>query len=503
MPNFAGKGKAVTLLRELVGVNEIKCTVRVIDPETSAVVVGPCYTFMQRKSWEPPQSFAAELKERFASGISRPLEWRLEALERAGAMALENVEAISAAQAEDHVSPSSFMGASMMIKGAIAFYKASLAGWAAPQPREETLPPFMRTEGDWEVVPEPKGVGLVVAPWNAPFLLCLLPMMGMLAAGNLCVLKPSEATKATSKLVAKLVEKYFPDRSVLVAEGGPEVVKQIIATPVDHILFTGGGEIAKKILALAAEQLTPVSLELGGKNPCFVDASDSENLALYVAEIIGTKSYFGGQFCQAHDYCLVHEKVFDDFVAALEAKISALGERRQCQMINATHARRVRAFLAGHDAIARPALPEGSVEDDRVPLTLLISPPVDSAVMQDELFGPLLPVIRVASAQEAADFVRKRPKPLVAYCYSQDPESWAAFRNATSSGNLAVNAGPQRMQSNLNVGFGGVGESGFGYSIWGRAAFDDYSHHKAVFCGKKFAGSVWGAAPPPRKPPSA
>lgn len=97
--------------------------------------------------------------------------------------------------------------------------------------------------------------------------------------------------------------------------------------------------------------------------------------------------------------------------------------------------------------------------------------------------------------------MRQRPKPLVAYCYSKDPEAWASFRSATSSGNLAVNAGPQRMQSNLNVGFGGVGESGFGYSIWGRAAFDDYSHHKAVFCGKKFAGSVWGAAPPRQAPP--
>jgi len=356
----------------------------------------------------------------------------------------------------------------------------------------------MRTDGSWEVLPEPKGVGLVIAPWNAPVLLCVLPLVGMLAAGNLCVLKPSEAAPATARLIAKLVSQYFADRAVVVAEGGREVVERIIATPVDHILFTGGGEIGRKILALAAPSLTPVSLELGGKNPCFVDASSEDHLRMYAAEIIGTKSYFGGQFCQAHDYCL--DKVFDAFLAILEEKVAALGDRRKCRMINCRHAERVRSLVRGQETLARPTVPlAGDLGPDEVPLTLLVSPDVEALCMQEEIFGPLLPVIRVNGAQEAAEFVSRRPKPLVAYCYSEDESTWMLFRDATSSGNLAVNAGPQRMQSNLNVGFGGVGDSGFGYSIWGRAAFDDFSHHKAIFCGKKFAGSAWGAAPPPPK----
>jgi aldehyde dehydrogenase (NAD+) len=412
---------------------------------------------------------------------------------------MENVEALSAAQAQDHVTPSNMFGASMMVKGAIAFYKEQLPSWMESTSPAETLPPFMQTEGEWEVCPEPKGVGLVIAPWNAPCLLCILPMMGMLASGNLCVIKPSEAAPATSRLVAKLIAKYFPDREVVVAEGGREVVQEIIASPVDHILFTGGGAVAKKIMELASQHLTPVSLELGGKNPCFVDVAEPDQLALYAAEIIGTKSYFGGQFCQAMDYCLVHEKIFDDFVKLLEEKIQALGEKRTCQLINAGHAARVKSLQAGLESYARPKLQE--VPADCVQLTLFVEPPKDSKIMDGdmEIFGPLLPVIRVSGEEEATAFVSVRPKPLVAYCYSPKPDVWSLFRDKTSSGNLAVNCGPQRMQSNFNVGFGGVGDSGFGHSIWGKAAFDDYSHHKTIFKGKAFGGSVWGASPPPPK----
>ncbi|CAE8584143.1 unnamed protein product [Polarella glacialis] len=168
-------------------------------------------------------------------------------------------------------------------------------------------------------------------------------------------------------------------------------------------------------------------------------------------------------------------------------------------MINTAHAKRVKALMAGFDlSVARLSLVE--VAEDCVPLTLLINPPHDSPVMmQQEIFGPLLPIIRVSSAEEAAAFVQGRPTPLVACCYSPTPHVWSVFRNEPSSGSLAVNCGQQRMQSNLKVGFGGVGESGYGYSIWGKAAFDDYSHKKAIFKGKNFAGCEWGACPPPPK----
>jgi aldehyde dehydrogenase (NAD+) len=496
--DFAGKGKTVTLRRELTSIDEIKFTVHVMDPESGAKLVGPCYTYMTRTSQEPPMNFVAELKEKIATGISRDLEWRKQAIDRVTAMVLENVDKISAAQAEDHVTPSNFFGASMMMKGAGLFYKFSVEKWAAPQKKEETAPAPMQTEGEWEVIPEPKGVGLVIAPWNAPVLLCALPLLGMLSAGNLCVLKPSEAAPKTSRLIARLVQKYFPDRSVVVAEGGKAITEELIDAPPDHIMFTGGGEVARIIAARAARHLTPLSLELGGKNPCFIDASESAQLSTYAKEIIGTKFYFGGQFCQAMDYCLVHEKVFDEFLDLLEKEIVALGDKRQCTMINAAHARRVRALLEGEESKARPAFPPVEAQaEDCVSLTLVVAPSLDSPLMSHEIFGPFLPVIKVSSAQDATNFVTKRPKPLVAYCYSQEPSVWEEFAYKTSSGNLAVNIGPQRMQSNFNVGFGGVGDSGYGHSIWGRAAFDDYSHFKPVFRGQKFGGSVWGAAKAP------
>jgi len=499
LPGFGGPDNTVVLRRELVSPDEIKCTVHALETASGTVLVGPCYSFLRRTSAQPPQSVGAELKERFAEGHSLKLEWRLDALDRAAAVILENEDALSAAQAADHVSPSSMRGASLMVKNALAFYKAGVPSWAAAQRPSESLPASLQTEGEWEIVPQPKGVGLVIAPWNAPALLSILPLMGMLAAGNLCVIKPSEGAPTVSRLLARLVSKYFPDRSVVVAEGGKETVEALISTPVEHILFTGGGEVGKKILALAARHLTPVSLELGGKNPCFVDVAERGQLELYAAEIVGTKKYFSGQFCQAQDYCLVCERSFDEFVEILAAKIEALGEQRSCQMISAAQARRVRALLEGHEGIACPPLPQAdAAQEDCVPLTVLIEPPVDAVVMRDEIFGPLLPVLKVASIDEAVALVRQRPKPLVAYCYSSDPMAWAAFRDATSSGNLGINCGPQRMQGNMNVGFGGTGESGCGYSIWGRAAFDDFSHHKTVFCGKKFAGSVWGAASPPK-----
>lgn len=239
-------------------------------------------------------------------------------------------------------------------------------------------------------------------------------------------------------------------------------------------------------------------------NPCFIDASEKEQLATYAQEIIGTKKYFGGQFCESFDYCLVHEKVFDEFLQLLEEEVTALGTDRQCQMIHDGHASRVWSLLRGHESKCRPALPsskeQSAAPKGSVPVSVVVLPDTASPIMNMEIFGPLLPVLKVAGPDEAVAFVAGRPKPLVAYCYSESQAVWDQFNASTSSGNLAVNVGPQRMQGNFNVGFGGVGDSGYGHSIWGRAAFDDYSHHKTVFFGKKFGGSIWGAAKPPMPP---
>jgi len=501
IPDFAGLGKTVVLTRTLTSASEMEAAVTVYDGDK---VVLSTASWFGKTSDEPPLNPVAELRERAME--TRDIAWRREKIAQVGKLIEENVAAITQAQEEDGVTPSNFFGASKMVFGAVQYYQALVGKWAAPTPIEDTLPPPMRVpEGEWVLVPEPKGVGLVIAPWNAPILLCVLPLMGMLSAGNLCVIKPSETTKACSRLLAKLIPQYFPCRSVLVAEGGPDVVRELIDTRVDHIVFTGGGEVGKKVLALASKHLTPVSLELGGKNPVFVDRCSADAMQTYIKEIVGTKAYFGGMFCQAHDFCLVHEDVFEDFVRGVTEAIAALGERRSVRMITPGHAQRVASLMAGQEARTAPPLPAADCfAADKVtshlPLTAVISPDPDSPLMQEEIFGPLLPILKVKDVKEAADFVRARPKPLVAYCYSADESAWKVWEESTSSGNCAINCGPQRMQSNFNVGFGGVGDSGFGFSIWGKAAFDDYSHKKPVFKSAAFAGSLWGAAAPPAPP---
>ncbi|CAJ1343476.1 unnamed protein product [Effrenium voratum] len=486
---FLGVGKDMVLNREVLQPDVLKMTLSISESGTGKVLAGPSYVFFQRVAHELSQSVVKELRERFGTGRTRSLEWRLEALNKLGQLVEENVDRISEAQNVDKIMPSDIRGPSIMVKNAIAFYQKHLPDWMAASVRSETLPPFMQTEGTWEVIPEPKGVGLIIAPWNAPALLCILPLMGMLAAGNVCIIKPSEAAPATGRLMARLISRYFPERDVVVVEGGPETVQSLMEESVDHIMFTGGAEVAKRIMAQAAQHLTPLTLELGGKNPCYVDAADGENLAKYAAEIICTKLYFGGQFCQAHDYCLVHEQVFDDFVGKCEEIIQELGPRRAISMVSSAHAKKLNVMCTDLRNLARPALEE--TVEGAVPLTLFLDPPTDSAIMQREIFGPLLPILRVPGPAEAVAFVRERAQPLVVYCYSPDQEVADLFLS-TSSGNLAINCGPQRMQSNFNVGFGGVGQSGFGHSIWGKACFDDFSHHKTVFKGKSFASSTWG-----------
>jgi acyl-CoA reductase-like NAD-dependent aldehyde dehydrogenase len=487
IPDFSGTGATMHMVRELQG-EILKFTCKMLDPESGAVLVGPSYAFFKRVSSEPPMMHAAELKAAVAAREKAPsLEGRLELLDTLGKMIEENVDALTEAQEQDGLRPANFMGSWMMMKGALGFYKGNLAKWMAPTTVADTAP--FGPEGKWEVVPEPKGVGLVISPSNAPVLLCVLPLMGMLAAGNHVVLKPSDQTPRSSRVLARLVVKYFPRREVVVVEGGKEVIESLIATPVDHIVFTGGCKVARAVASLAAKQLTPISLELGGKNPCFVDACASDDLLrTYVAEIVMVKHFFGGQFCQAHDYCLVHEDTFARFLELLE---EALKEKELIPLPAPALARYER-LAAGLEHLAVPKTAQLSAKGGSVPLVALVEPPQTAAVMQEEVFAPLLPIFKVRDAAAAAVFVRQFPKPLVAYCYSPNVESVDIFVQCTSSGNLAVNAGPMRMQSNFNIGFGGVGHSGYGFSIWGKSAFDDYSHMKPVFQTSSFAASSFG-----------
>ena len=389
-----------------------------------------------------------------------------------------------------------------MLTGAMHYYLAMVPVWSAPKSLDDTLPPERRggVECEWVRVKDAKGCVLNIAPWNAPILLSTLPCLGALAAGNTCIIKPPDATQRTSSLLAELVATSMAPEAVTVIEGGADVCERLIDMGFDHIMFTGGTAIGRLVMARAAKTLTPVTLELGGKNPVCIDEMDDALLAATVKEIVGTKVYFAGEFCQCHDYCLVMDGMWERFVAALTAELKGLGAKRTVRLINARHYDRVKAMLAEHHGTNVP--PPSAPDDDglRLDVTVVLEPAPTDAIMREEIFGPILPVLRVRTIADAIQQANTSPtgKPLVSYYYGQVSANADAWQVGTASGALAINAGPMRLQSNFNAAVHGVGNSGLGgASIWGEHVFNTFSHAKHVVRprGEAFAGSIWGAGP--------
>eukprot|EP00929_Paragymnodinium_shiwhaense_P096912 TRINITY_DN5864_c0_g1_i1.p1 TRINITY_DN5864_c0_g1~~TRINITY_DN5864_c0_g1_i1.p1 ORF type:complete len:544 (-),score=105.21 TRINITY_DN5864_c0_g1_i1:452-2083(-) len=445
--------------------------------------------------------------EFFATGATKNVGWRQGMIKQLCDCVIQNAEKISAAQEEDGVRPSSFVGAAGMMTGAMYFYLGNVPKWSAPVDLEDTMPAERRggVECDWKCVPEPKGKILNIAPWNAPVLLSILPCLGALAAGNTCVIKPPDAAPATSKLLAELIAATMPPEAVFVVQGGPETCSALIDLGFDHIMFTGGTSIGKIVMQRAARYLTPVTLELGGKNPVFIDVMDDATCEAAVKEMVGTKMYFAGEFCQCHDIVYVLDSMYDKFMKMMEGGIEALGEKRMVRIIHKKHYERVKKMLTEHNGKSIPAPPACDDSNLLLPVTMVVDAQPEDLIMQDEIFGPMWVIMKVASITEAIKKANSLPtgKPLVSYFYGQDEANKDLWQNGTSSGCLAFNAGPMRMQSNFNAAVHGVGNSGLGgASIWGKHVFDTFSHHKHVVRPKNgaFAGSIWGPGPIPGKP---
>jgi len=355
-------------------------------------------------------------------------------------------------------------------------------------------------ECTWLCVKEPKGLVLNIAPWNAPTILSILPVLGALAAGNCCVIKPADAAPATSKLLREVIAEAMSPEVVTVVEGDALVVGALIDLAFDHIMFTGGTAIGRIIMERAAKTLTPVTLELGGKNPVFIDEMDDGMLGAVVKEMVGTKMYFAGEFCQCHDLLLVSTPMWDRFMAKLQEGIEALGEKRMVRLIHKRHYDRTKAIFTSHNG---KNVPEPMAADDeglRLPITAVVDPQDSDSIMKEEVFGPFWAVRRVASVEEAIQAANSlvTGKPLVSYYYGQNEGNMDMWMERTSSGSLAINSGPMRMQSNFNAAINGVGNSGLGgCSIWGQHVFETFSHAKHVVKPKQgaFAGSVWGSGP--------
>ena len=328
---------------------------------------------------------------------------------------------------------------------------------------------------------EPFGVVLIVSPWNYPLQLALAPLVGALAAGNCAVIKPSELAPATSSFLAATLLRYLDPECVQVVEGGPSEAEALLAERWDYIFYTGSPRVGRMVMEAAAKHLTPVTLELGGKSPCIVDRS--ANLRVAARRIMWGKLMNAGQVCIAPDYVLVDETVEAELLTHMAAAIKEFyGEdpRRSpdfARIVNQRHFRRIMRLIDGGGEIY---LGGESCEDELyIAPTILTKSSLDSPIMQEEIFGPILPVLTVKSTDEAIAFINKREKPLALYLFAEEARVKRQVISGTSSGAITVNY-PSVHAAMTCLPFGGVGNSGMG-AYHGRASFETFSHRKSVF----------------------
>jgi aldehyde dehydrogenase (NAD+) len=337
-----------------------------------------------------------------------------------------------------------------------------------------------------EVHYEPRGVCLIISPWNYPFHLAFAPLIAAVAAGNTVIIKPSEYTPATSGLTKKMLKEIFLEEEVAVLEGDYTVSTALTDLPFDHIFFTGSTNVGKIIMERAAKHLTSVTLELGGKSPAII--TEESNLARSAESIIWGKFLNAGQTCVAPDYLLVPESKLEGFVAEAKKSVQkffgnsqSLKESKDfCRIVNSRNFERVKGYI--EDAVSKGAKIEMGGETDSsqnfIEPTLLSKVPLESKIMQDEIFGPLLPIITYKSLDEAIDFVNSKPKPLALYIFSKAAKKIKKILKATSSGGAVVNDVIIHL-ANSNLPFGGVNHSGHG-SYHGFFGFKEFSHERAV-----------------------
>ncbi len=347
---------------------------------------------------------------------------------------------------------------------------------------EKVKVPITFKPGKARLQPEPLGTVCIIAPWNYPVQLLFAPLVPALAAGNTAVLKPSEVTPSVAALVEELVPRYFDSSTVAVVNGAVEVTTALLEERFDHIFYTGNGQVGRVVMRAAAERLTPVTLELGGKSPAIV-AADA-NIDVAAKRIAWAKFLNAGQTCVAPDYVLVEEAAKDQLLAALaEAVTTFYGDDPQqsedyARIVNERHHDRLMKLLSdgGFDATVFGGT--GDRGSRYLAPTVLAGVKPDAAVMADEIFGPILPVLTVGDVGEAIRFVNDREKPLALYAFSNDDDTLEHVVANTSAGGVTLNHAVLHLAV-PDLPFGGVGESGTG-SYHGKSGFDTFSHFKAV-----------------------
>ena len=423
-------------------------------------------------------SIVQQSRQAFDSGITRPLAWRKAQLETMITMLEKHQDELSAALKVDlgrGVEEAWLYDIGFTITEVKLMLK-NLKKWTAPR---KVPTPMVTKPGSSMRIPQPLGVVCVIAPWNYPVQLLLIPAAGAIAAGNAVVMKPSEVSSETSRVLAKIVPQYFTDKAVAVVEGGVQETTELLKQKFDHIFYTGNGAVGRVVMRAAAENLTPVTLELGGKSPTIVDAS--ANIAVAARRIAWAKYVNAGQTCVAPDYVLAHKSIANELVEAIRTSITEFyGEdphasKDYSRVISPKHFSRLTSLISS----GKVAIGGQSEQAERyIALTVLVDVDQNSAVMQEEIFGPILPVLKVGSIDEAIGFVNSRPHPLALYVFAQDSSVNEKVVAETTSGGVTVNGTIMHMTGPY-LPFGGIGESGMG-AYHGQSGVDVFQHLKPV-----------------------
>ena len=421
------------------------------------------------------------MQDRVGRGETRPLAWRLDQLQRFQALVENHEPEVLQALSEDlGKPPTEAFFEVVALRQELKLARSNLRRWMQAKPVPVPLP---QQPGRAELIPEPLGCVLIIGPWNYPFSLTLQPLVSALAAGNTAVLKPSEQAPAVAALISRLVAEHFAPEVVRVEEGDGGVAAALVALPFDHIFFTGGGAIGRRVLEGAAANLTPVTLELGGKSPALV--MDGADLDVSARRLIWGKGLNAGQTCIAPDHLLVQPHLQQPLLKAMEAARQAMygtqplhSEQLAC-IVNTRQFERLEALLEQARREERILIGgEINREQRRIAPTVIRVADRKDPLMADELFGPLLPVLPLNDLNNALAEIRRGPKPLALYLFGGTERQQQLVIETTSSGGVCLN--DVVMQAGVpDLPFGGVGGSGMG-SYHGKAGFDTFSHSKAV-----------------------
>ena len=448
----------------------------------------------ERAGQETASALVGRLRAGYLSGRTRPLLYRQQQLEGLARFLKECEGEIEAALDQDMRRPSfeAYPSEIALIVAEVALARKKLGSWTRP---ERVATAMACQPGRSWIQREPLGVVLIIGPWNYPLQLLLLPLVGAIAAGNCAVIKPSELAPATGRLIATRLPQYLDAGCVQVVLGGAAEATALLAERFDSIFYTGGETVGRIVMRAAANHLTPVTLELGGKSPCIVDRHT--DLQVAARRIMWGKFYNAGQTCVAPDYVLAHQEIEEPLLAQMKQTLhDFFGDQPQAgrdygRIINGRHYERLMKLLEGGGEIVTGGT--GEAADCYIAPTILRNVPTDAPVMESEIFGPILPVLKVKDVDEAIAFVNSRAKPLALYLFTRDAEVQAKVLEHTTSGGVTVNHTLLHLV-NPSLPFGGVGASGMG-AYHGRATFETFSHRKSVLVKRTWL-DPWFFYPP-------